>query len=337
MKERHKKVITFGLAGLIALVVIVLMPLSQSNELKNIATKDVIIPDPDDKPLKARIWVPTTKSTIRLSMPLVVISHGTGGSLMGHADTAIELARAGFVVAAVNHTGDNYRDQSYVGRGAGEHLTGRPRHISRLIDYLLKIELEHINIDANNIGIFGFSAGGFTALVIAGGEPDLSKGVSHCQENPDSWDCLYLARHGIDVAEQSVQGITKTQWINDERIKAAVVAAPAVGYAFKPHGLTKVKIPVQLWIAENDKIVEASPELVKDLLPGNVDVRRVEGAGHFSFLSPCDLSTKAIISVLSLFGTPKICKDPAEFDRIVFHAEFNTEVVRFFRMTLMND
>lgn len=45
-------------------------------------------------------------------LPLVVISHGNGGSSLGHHDTAAALAQAGFVVAAVTHTGDNHADQS---------------------------------------------------------------------------------------------------------------------------------------------------------------------------------------------------------------------------------
>jgi predicted dienelactone hydrolase len=47
-----------------------------------------------------------------VSHPLIVMSHGNGGTLEGHYDTALALARAGFVVAAVTHTGDNYKDQS---------------------------------------------------------------------------------------------------------------------------------------------------------------------------------------------------------------------------------
>ena len=46
------------------------------------------------------------------ALPFVVISHGTGSSFLGHYDTAIALAGAGYVVAAVTHTGDNYTDQS---------------------------------------------------------------------------------------------------------------------------------------------------------------------------------------------------------------------------------
>jgi predicted dienelactone hydrolase len=41
------------------------------------------------------------------ALPMIVMSHGTGSSYLGHFDTAIALADAGFVVVAMNHTGDN--------------------------------------------------------------------------------------------------------------------------------------------------------------------------------------------------------------------------------------
>ncbi len=43
---------------------------------------------------------------------LVLISHGTGGTRMNHHPLAEALARGGFVVAALTHPGDNYRDRS---------------------------------------------------------------------------------------------------------------------------------------------------------------------------------------------------------------------------------
>ena len=82
-------------------------------------------PDPDDRPLSVGIWYPTDAPTQPTqigpylqnvainaaprgrALPLIVISHGTGGSLFNSADLATSLARAGFVVAAVTHTGDN--------------------------------------------------------------------------------------------------------------------------------------------------------------------------------------------------------------------------------------
>src|SRR5262249_34288770 len=88
-------------------------------------------PDPDDQPLELAIWYPSddkistqplglfTQEVVYYGMvkgdrlPLVVISHGTGGSAAEHYDTALALADAGFVVAALAHTGDNYKDRKY--------------------------------------------------------------------------------------------------------------------------------------------------------------------------------------------------------------------------------
>jgi len=63
-------------------------------------------------------------------LPLVVISHGRGGSFLGHHDIAETLADAGFVVAAINHPGDTASDMS-----RSDDLsvfTERPSDIKRL-------------------------------------------------------------------------------------------------------------------------------------------------------------------------------------------------------------
>src|SRR5262245_236685 len=156
----------------------------------------VRVPDPNGPPLEAGIWYPSEASssarglglytqTVAVggevagrSLPLVVLSHGTGGSFQQHYDTALALAEAGFVVAAITHTGDNYQDQSaslFVRAG----FENRLRHIKALIDYMLLSWPQHDRLNSTRIGIFGFSAGGFTALVAIGGVPDLSVGRSH--------------------------------------------------------------------------------------------------------------------------------------------------------------
>src|SRR5450755_1923920 len=94
----------------------------------------VSVPNPPSDALRVGIWYPTKAAASEhdlalftqvvavdaavsgVSHPLIVMSHGNGGSFEGHYDTALALARAGFVVAAVTHTGDNYRDGSGVTR-----------------------------------------------------------------------------------------------------------------------------------------------------------------------------------------------------------------------------
>ena len=154
-------------------------------------------------------------------LPLVLISHGTSGSLASHYDTALELARAGFVVAAVTHAGDNSQDQSYVGNRLD--LIERPRQIKCVLDYLLGAWQEHNRLDPACIGIFGFSLGGFTALVAIGGTPDLQRIPQFCSEKPEAPECRFIREHHGDQLDEVPT--SEPTWIHDARIKAAVVAA----------------------------------------------------------------------------------------------------------------
>lgn len=247
--------------------------------------------------------------------PLVVISHGTGGDLAGHADTAVALARAGFVVAALTHTGDNWRDTSGATR-----IEGRPAALSATISYLLETWPGRAAIDPDRIGAFGFSAGGFTVLAAAGGRPDLTRLADHCRAHPTFFDCGLLARQPRPE--------TPVRWpeLRDPRIRALVVAAPALGFAFDRAGLSSVTIPVQLWRADDDRILPAPfyADAVRAALPRAPEFHRVPGAGHFDFLTPCTAPT----------ARAELCGIAAGFDRAAFHTVFNEQVVRFFTAML---
>lgn len=294
-----------------------------------IGVEEAFAPDPDDKPLAVRIWYPSNSNQPNVvlgdQLPLIIISHGAGGSNADHEDTARALAEAGFVVAAITHTGDNYKDLSYVRQG--KQLIVRPRHVTRTVDYMLTSWHAHQKLDSSRIGMFGMSAGGFTALVVAGGQPDLKRTANYCQKNPKAWTCEYLRKNGVTPGEKTSPAATA--WMHDARIKAAVIAVPAVGYSFESNGLANVHIPIQLWSAEHDGIVDISPDIVRRLLPALTDDHRVAGAGHFSFVASCGIPKRAIITVMSWFGTEKICSDPKGFDRQRFHDEFNASIVQF--------
>jgi predicted dienelactone hydrolase len=295
----------------------------------------ITVPDPDGPSLEAGIWYPSeapaSPQPIGLyrqdvaaggaiagrGLPLVVMSHGSGGSFEGHYDTALALAEAGFVVAAVTHTGDNHRDQSGFTR-----VENRPRHVKALIDYMLASWPHRDLIDPSRIGMFGFSAGGFTALVAIGGVPDMTRSATYCAEHPDEWACRKSREYGAGAPAPPAA------FVHDPRIAAAVIAAPAIGYAFTPEGLSGIKASIQLWRGDSDEVLPhpRHAQNVYDGLPTKPDYRVVPNAGHFAFLAPC---TKALESV-----APEICRDPAGFDRVAFHREFNAAVVAFFRAKL---
>src|SRR3984957_13892892 len=211
----------------------------------------VTVADPDGPPLEAGIWYPseapaspqplglyqqnvaTDAAVAGHGLPLIVMSHGSGGSFEGHYDTALALAEAGFVVAAVTHTGDNYRDQSQFAR-----LDNRPRHIKLVIDYMLGSWAQHAALDPGRVGMFGFSAGGFTTLVAIGGTPDMRTVAPNCAAHPDEWACRMLREHKVDLSANGAR--PDVNWVHDPRIVAAVIAAPAVGYAFSSEALAAV-------------------------------------------------------------------------------------------------
>lgn len=294
--------------------------------------------DPDGKPLEIGIWYPSKAAVQPMSigpttmsvavngiaegkaLPLVVISHGTGSSFLSHFDTAIALADAGFVVAAVSHAGDNYADQS---RSAD--VMDRPRQISRVIDHMLSTWDGLAMIDPARLGMYGFSAGGFTTLVNIGGIPDFAKVGPMCRQHPGDFACQLIARSGSNLAMPLTAVAPRAA---DPRVKAAVVAAPALGFVFAPDGLKNVKVPVQLWRAESDSLVPHPryAEAVKLALPEAPDYYVVTNAGHYDFLVPC---SNALASI-----APSICSSAVGFDRPAFHASFNAAVVSFFNKTL---
>ena len=293
--------------------------------------------DPSGKPLVIGIWYPSlaiakpvsmgpTTMTVAMNapvngkaLPMIVMSHGTGGSYLGHFDTAIALADAGFVVVAMNHTGDNYADQS-----RSVNIMDRPRQVSRVVDHMLSTWDERVSINPQRIGMFGFSSGGFTALAIIGGVPDFTQIGPMCRQHPGDFACQLL-----DKSERPAVA-PATLAVADARIKAAVVAAPALGFTFSPDGLKNVKVPVQLWRAENDVIVPHPryAEAVRLALPEAPDYHVVPNAGHYDFLAPC---SEALASI-----APAICTSSAAFDREAFHIGFDSEVVKFFEQTLAN-
>ena len=294
--------------------------------------------DGSEKPLEVALWYPTDAPAEKVDLgpftldiapggavagkglPLVVISHGNGGSSLGHHDTAVALARAGFVVAAVTHTGDNHADQS-----KEASMMERPRHISRVIDHLLTEWRERDRIDPARIGVFGFSSGGFTVLTVVGGASDLGRVGPHCKLHPSHYACQVIARRPNDAAAAGASGVQSGR---DARVRAAVVVAPALGFAFTKESLAAVAVPIQLWRAEDDAVLPHPwyAEAVRAGLPKAVDYREVPKAGHFDFLAPCTPRFAAM--------APPLCSSQPGFDRLAFHREFNSAVVAFFQRSL---
>jgi predicted dienelactone hydrolase len=246
------------------------------------------------------------------NLPLVVMSHGRVDSFLGNRDTAQALADAGFVVATISHPGDSTQDTS-----RSNELSvyfDRPADIKRLIDYLTGAWSSASSIDPQRIGIFGFSRGGYTGLVLAGAIPGFRQDSPLCKGRTD------------ELCAELREGRLRRP-VRDSRIKAAVIVDP-LGIFFGRDSFENVHVPIQLWRSEygGDGVTPDRVAFIAEALPVKPDFRSVENAGHFSFLPPCP---DAILQTAR-----EICADAGGFDRKAFHRTFNTQVIDFFRRSL---
>lgn len=308
--------------------------------------KELTIADEGSKALTVGLWYPSdalapnepnTRFGMALALDapinganggLVVISHGYSGWYAGHADTAVALAEAGYIVAAPSHTGNTWSDMSST---VPEWMLDRPRHISRVIDHLLVNEHTASHVAASKIGVYGFSAGGYTAVGLIGGVPSLRAAQQHCEQYPAEFVCS----EGMVGAmiESNMDELPASAWGADSRIQAAVIAAPGWAFAYPEASLANVTADVQLWSAMLDESVptETNAALLAKHLPKAPETHWVEGANHFAFLvMPC----REAFRQEDPEEYAMICSDGPGFDRYAFHADMHKEMVRFYDDTL---
>jgi predicted dienelactone hydrolase len=257
------------------------------------------------------------------SYPLVVVSHGTGGSSLTHHDSLTTLARAGFVAVAVEHPRDNFRDDS--GFGTDLQLIGRSHHIVAIIDAVLAHPVIGPLVDrARGVGMVGHSAGGYTALLTAGGVPNFSLQADYHRAVPD--DPMRRRANAAGSLRGSNSGLPLK---SDDRVRAIVLMAPALGYVFDRAALASVHIPVLLYRPSADEVLPHpwNAQRIAEMLPSPPEYHVVPGAGHFIFLAPCSSAFAALV--------PSVCTDPAGIDRAAFHQRLNSEIIEFFRRNLV--
>ena len=246
---------------------------------------------------------------------LILISHGTGGNRLNHRGTAIRLAKAGYVVAAPEHTGDNWHDDRFAGRS--ENWRRRPIQLSSVLNRLLEDAEYREHIDPKRIGAIGHSAGGYSVLALIGGVPDLRALVRHCTEHRDRDPgfCGYGRPDGhapapiLDMA--------------DRRVGAVVAVAP-VGALFSEGAFAGVKASAQIHRLDSDQVLHEPwhAENVADLMGRNATLIGYPGVHHFAFISPFPPGIEDQVG--------EAARDPAGFDRRAFLAGIDRQILEFF-------
>ena len=244
--------------------------------------------------------------------PLILISHGSRGSMLSHHLLASHLALNGFIVAALTHESDNSRDY----RGQREIIAAHTR--AHQLSLLLTATLNSSHgarIDRERVGVIGYSAGSVTAMMLAGALPDLARLQSYGLGRPRMDAC--------EAEDRVKDEIPQSLPIRDARIKGALLLAP-IGVVFSKEALEAVQIPVGIVAAQAD---EEAP-IRTNLRPFAKHLRElallevVPGAGHGVFLAPCSDRLSAALR--------ELCKDGPLIDRRRIHAMMSELVISFF-------
>jgi predicted dienelactone hydrolase len=230
-------------------------------------------------------------------LPLVLVSHGTGSTPWLHRELAAHLARAGFVVALLQHPG-NHRGDDHLG-GKAINLVNRPRHVRQVADALFASLGAAL---APGYAVIGHSLGGYTALAVAGGEP-----TAFAWETPDGAAGPLVVEH-------------------DPRVRAVALLAPATPWFLAEGALAGVHVPVFMRSGAKDPHADAMhARIVAHGLPAGtrLDHAVVPGAGHFAFVSPYPAHLKS----------PSIppSQDPDGFDRVAYLPTLFAELTAFLR------
>jgi predicted dienelactone hydrolase len=257
------------------------------------------------------------------TFPLILLSHGTGGSARQMAWLGTQLARAGYIAVAIDHPGNTSAGEPTVQGFTMWWL--RPRELSMALGP---------RVDRTRIGAAGFSLGGYTVIGIAGGRVDMAALHAYCTKNPAAaGNCQSPPEFPDLLAKMTALRESDPSYANalagsnvsvaDPRVRAVYAIAPAVAESVTLESLSTIAIPVRIAYGTGDTTAAPQQNALRyaQAIP-HATVLAIPGAAHYTFLDTC---TAAGVRVIG-----KICTDSPGVDRDAAHAQVAGDAVTFF-------
>jgi predicted dienelactone hydrolase len=242
--------------------------------------------------------------------PVILLSHGFGGTARIMAWFGTALAEAGYVVISVDHPGNNGIDPMTV---PGAILSWeRAEDLRRALAAVGQDKVIAPHVDVTRLGAAGFSAGGFTALLLGGARVDPERFIAFCDANPDDGVCrpqieFPVSEADRDRALQDPQVAASVARAKDDHslgaVKAVFAMAPSLVQALDPRSLENLHPPT--WIVAGDADTVAPPatnaQVAARLIPG-ARLDMLPQVGHYAFLSTCTPAGLASVRACALTG-----------------------------------
>jgi predicted dienelactone hydrolase len=289
---------------------------------------------PPDKAVFAPVRVVPDAEISRAATryPLVVLSHGTGGSALMLMWLGHYLASHGYIVAAVNHHGNTAAEDHPTPQGF-RLFWERPKDLSAVLDSLLADPLFGARVDRERIGAAGFSLGGYTVVALAGGVFSLQEFEAFCRSPRRDFTCepqpefpeanakFEELRKTDPVVQEALRHVGDS--FADRRIKGVFVMAPALGGGFTAAGLRPIEVPVHIVVGQGDEVTPPATNArhIASLIEG-ASLTVLPGAvGHYDFLAECTPHGQKVVP---------ICRDAKGVDRAAVHAKVRVLALEFF-------
>jgi predicted dienelactone hydrolase len=162
------------------------------------------------------------------------------------------------------------------------------------------------------VGAAGFSAGGFTALMLGGARAAPEHLQHFCHGHPD--DGIYRPRVEFTITERDAERARQDPQVaaleataHDDHslvsVKAVLAMAPALIQGIDPESLRALRPPVTLVAGDADTVAPpaTNAQAAARLIPG-ARLERVPNVAPYAFLSTCTPSATPSIRVRALAG-----------------------------------
>lgn len=227
-------------------------------------------------------------------LPVVLLSHGTGGSAQGIGWLGVRLAAAGYVVLGPEHHGNSAMENFHAeGFAAGWE---RGRDLTVALDILLKQSGIASRLDPDRIHAAGFSMGGYSVTSLLGAR--LSEASYRRQlpvtPGPDGTGTREFPRIAGRIDEfldrnpafRASYGRLEADY-RDSRIRSAFALAPAPSIlSFTDESLGKINRPLSIFVGDADQVAprETCARWLHQRIPGSRLTEVEGGVSHYVFL-----------------------------------------------------